>query len=346
MAVVWFWTVAAMLTVYAVLDGFDIGAGIVHLLVARTEAERRTILTSIGPVWNGNEVWLIAAGGSLFLAFPTLYASSFSGFYLPLMIVLWFLILRGISVEFRSQITSPAWSPLWDVIFSAASAGLAGFYGAAIGNIVRGVPLDASGYFFLPLWTDFLTTGPVGILDWFTIIVGLATFLAMGEHGALWIAMKTEGDLAVRARRLAARGWWAVLLITVLVAALSPIVQSHLLDRISHHPWGYVFPAGAILGLTGMKYYNYRDSDSRAFVSSCLYIIGIVSSTAFGLFPFLLPSNIEPTFGLSIYNAAAPIGSLRLGFAWFVPGVILAAIYLVFAYRGFAGKASVDEEVY
>jgi len=151
METLWFWIVAAMLAAYATLDGFDLGAGIIYLLVARTDQERRAVLASIGPVWDGNEVWLIAGGAILFLAFPTLYASSFSGFYLPLMIVLWLLMLRGISLEFRNHLDSPAWAPGWDVVFAGASAALAAFYGAAIGNVVRGVPLDNSGYFFLPL---------------------------------------------------------------------------------------------------------------------------------------------------------------------------------------------------
>src|ERR1700686_3416967 len=155
MGTLWFCLVAGMITIYVLLDGFDLGAGAIHLLVAKTDEERRQILASIGPVWDGNEVWLLPAGGTLYFAFPALYASGFSGFYLPLMIVLWLLILRGISIEFRNHIDSPVWTPLWDVLFSFSSALLAIFYGAALGNVVRGVPLDADGYFFEPLWTNF-----------------------------------------------------------------------------------------------------------------------------------------------------------------------------------------------
>src|SRR5262249_14860787 len=155
-----------MLVAYVVLDGFDLGAGIVHLFVARTEEERRIVLRSIGPFWDGNEVWLIAAGGTLYFAFPGLYASSFSRFYLPLMIVLWLLILRGVAIEFRAHTESLVMKPFWDVTFSFASGLLAIFYGAALGNVVRGVPLDASGYFFEPLWTDFRLGPETGIIDW------------------------------------------------------------------------------------------------------------------------------------------------------------------------------------
>jgi cytochrome bd ubiquinol oxidase subunit II len=155
METLWFSLVAVMIAIYVVLDGFDLGAGALHLLLAKTDAERRAVLASIGPVWGGNEVWLIAAGGTLYFAFPGLYASSFSGFYLPLMMVLGLLILRGISVEFRNHIENRVWAPLWGAIFCGATLLLAIFFGTALGNLMRGVPLDASGSFFLPLWTDF-----------------------------------------------------------------------------------------------------------------------------------------------------------------------------------------------
>jgi cytochrome d ubiquinol oxidase subunit II len=346
METLWFWIVAAMLAAYATLDGFDLGAGIIYLFVARTDEERRAALRSIGPVWDGNEVWLIAGGAVLFLAFPTLYAASFSGFYLPLMIVLWLLMLRGISLEFRNHLDSPAWGPGWDVVFAGASAALASFYGAAIGNVVRGVPLDSAGYFFLPLWTNFRIGKEVGILDWFTIIVGLATLFAMGEHGALWVAMKTEGEIEARCRRLARVGWWAVLLFTALVAIIGPLVQPHLLDQIFNRPWGYVFPALAIAGLFGIKHFNTSATGKYAFGFSCMYMAGIAASTAFGVFPYLLPSTLNPRLSLTVYNSAAPLHSLELGLAWFVPALILAVVYLFVVYRSFAGKVRPEEEAY
>src|SRR5213593_1856816 len=191
-----------MIAVYVVLDGFDLGAGIVHLLVARTDGERRLVLRSIGPFWDGNEVWLLAAGGTLYFAFPALYASAFSGFYLPLMIVLWLLILRGASIEFRNHIQSAVWDPLWDFLFCTSSLLLAVFFGAALGNVIRGVPLDASGYFFEPLWTDFRLGKETGILDWYTVSVGTATCFTLMVHGALWLVLKTEGQVRERSRQL------------------------------------------------------------------------------------------------------------------------------------------------
>src|SRR5271157_1151512 len=173
MGSIWFCLVAVMLAGYVVLDGFDLGAGILHLWIARTDAERRVVLRSIGPVWDGNEVWLLAAGGTLYFAFPALYAAGFSGFYLPLMMVLCLLILRGISLEFRSHLSGRIWPPFWDAAFSFASILLAIFFGAALGNVVRGVPFDASGGFFEPLWTNFRPFGQTGILDWYTVLVGV-----------------------------------------------------------------------------------------------------------------------------------------------------------------------------
>src|ERR1700674_6031934 len=211
METIWFCLIALMIAMYVLLDGFDLGAGAIHLLVAKTNEEKRQVLASIGPVWDANEVWLIAAGGTLFFAFPVLYASSFSGFYLPLMMVLWLLILRGISVEFRSHIAGGVWSPFWDLTFCLSSALLAIFFGAALGNVVRGVPLDAQGYFFEPLWTDFRFGGSAGILDWYTILIGVAAYLALAMHGSLWVAYKCEAEIAERARRIAMLGFWAVL---------------------------------------------------------------------------------------------------------------------------------------
>ena len=155
MLFIWFWLVAVMITGYVVLDGFDLGAGVLHLFIAKTDQERQTVIRTIGPVWDGNEVWLLAGGGTLYFAFPLLYASGFSGFYLPLMMVLWLLMLRGMAVELRGHVANPLWFSFWDVVFSGASALLAIFFGAALGNVVRGVPLNADGYFFVPLWTNF-----------------------------------------------------------------------------------------------------------------------------------------------------------------------------------------------
>lgn len=334
METIWFCLVAVMIAVYVVLDGFDLGTGILHLYVAKSGAERRAVLESIGPVWDGNEVWLLAGGGTLYFAFPALYAAGFSGFYLPLMMVLWLLILRGIAVEFRNQIHSRVWQPLWDALFCGASALLAIFFGAALGNVVRGVPLDASGYFFLPLWTDFGARPPAGILDWYTVLVALAAFFTLAEHGALWIALKVEGEVELRARQAAAWLWWSVLAAAVLITAVSFRVQPHLAESYRARPWGYVFPAVAVGGLVLMKALR----GAQAFLASCAFLIGMLTSAAFGVYPYMLPSNGDPALSLTVYNAAAPRYGLGVGLMWFVPGIALATGYFIYAYRNFAGK--------
>src|SRR5215468_8597250 len=203
MATFWFILVALMLTAYVVLDGFDLGAGVISIFVARGHEERNIVLKTIGPVWDGNEVWLIAAGGVLYFAFPLLYASGFSGFYLPLMIVLWLLILRGISIELREHVDTPLWRSFWDGVFAIASTLLAIFFGAALGNVVRGVPLHPDGYFFLPLWTNFRPGVEAGILDWYTVLIGVASLFTLAMHGGWWLVYKTEGAVGERARQAA-----------------------------------------------------------------------------------------------------------------------------------------------
>lgn len=342
METLWFCLVAVMIAVYVVLDGFDLGAGIVHLFVARTDRERRAVLRSIGPVWDGNEVWLLAGGGTLYFAFPALYAASFSGFYLPLMVVLWLLILRGIAIEFRNHIESPVWHPLWDVVFGGASAMLAIFFGAALGNVVRGVPLDREGYFFLPLWTDFRMGGEAGILDWYTLLIAAAAFLVLAVHGALWVALKTEGELEARAVRFAARLWWPVLAAVAAITLASFQVQPNLQRSFAAHPWGFLFPLLALAGLGGIKLLRGRDG----FLASCLFITGMLTSAAFGVYPYVLPSSGDPTLGLTVGNSAAASYGLGVGLAWFIPGMLLATGYFVYTYRNFSGKVKLDDEGY
>ena len=201
---IWFWLVALMLIAYVVLDGFDLGAGMLHPDAhARTEDERQLVLRAVGPVWDGNEVWLIAGAGTLYFAFPRLYASAFSGFYLPLHIVIWLLIWRGIGIEFRMHVVSPVWRALFDGFFAFSSLLLAVFFGAALANVLRGVPLQADGYFFEPLWTNWRVGPAPGILDWYTTIGGATALVAQALHGATFIALKTSADLNARARA----GW-------------------------------------------------------------------------------------------------------------------------------------------
>jgi len=343
MPTLWFILVAFMLTMYVLLDGFDLGAGVIHLFAARTNNERRMILQAIGPVWDGNEVWLIAAGGTLFFTFPVLYASSFSGFYLPLIMVLWFLMLRGISIELRSHIHDPVWISFWDGVFFVGSALLAIFYGAALGNVIRGVPLDRNGIFFEALWTDFnpYSSNP-GILDWYTILVGLLALAVLTTHGANYIAVKTEGVLNARARRIARRAWVATLVLALLVTIATFSVQPALSASFGSRPWEIIFPLIALAGLIGMGYFNLRQRDLAAFFSSGAFIVGMLASTASSLYPLVLPA-VNPANSLTITNASGSQYGQTVGLVWWSIGMILAIVYFVLTYRLFWGKVRVTE---
>jgi cytochrome bd ubiquinol oxidase subunit II len=346
MATLWFWLVAAMIVGYVVLDGFDLGAGAVHFFAAKTSQERRSVLATIGPVWDGNEVWLLAAGGTLYFAFPALYATAFSGFYLPLMIVLWLLILRGLSIEFRNHIDSPAWTPLWDALFAGSSILLAVVFGAALGNVVRGVPIDAEGRFFEPLWTNFQPGTVAGILDWYTVTVGLASLAALTMHGALWVALKTHDPIAARARRIAARVWWAVLGLTALITVFTMQIQPQVSANLARWPSGMLFPLLALLGLIGVPWFLARRHDGRAFLASVAYLAGMLTSVVFGLYPYVLPASTGIERGLTIHNASAAESGLRIGAVWWTIGMILALAYHVFIYRHFAGRVATGADAH
>ncbi len=341
MATLWFWLVAALLTMYVVLDGFDLGAGAIFPLVARTDGERRTVLRSIGPVWDANEVWLLTAGGSLVLAFPRLYASSFSGFYLPLMTVLWLLILRAVAIELRGHLDSRVWRPFWDVTFCGASLLLTVFLGAALGNVVRGVSLDAEGWFFAPLWTDFTTSGRrMGILDWFTVTVGLTSTLALVHHGALWVALKTHDPVRARANAVAGWSWPLVLVAVALLTVLTFRVQPHVSQRLRALPVGYVFPLAALSGLGASFALRRRGRELGAFLGSAVFLVGMLLSVSFGLYPLVLPASGGAATSLTIANAAGPAHGMRVALFWWIPGMALVTGYTVFIYRGMRGKIS------
>jgi cytochrome bd ubiquinol oxidase subunit II len=338
MPTLWFILVAFMLIMYVLLDGFDLGAGIIHLVAARTDSERRVILRAIGPVWDGNEVWLIAAGGTLFFTFPLLYASSFSGFYLPLIIVLWLFMGRGVAVELRSRIDDRVWASFWDGVFFLASSGLSIFFGAALGSVIRGVSLNAQGYFFEPLWTDFnpFSANP-GILDWYTVLTGLLAFAALLTHGANYIAVKTEGVLNERARRIARLGWLATIPLAVLASIATFYVQPQVYTSFTQRPWGIIFPLIAFAGLLGAGYFNLRGRDMPALLSSGTFILGMLASSAFSLYPLVLPA-VNHGHSLTIYNTSASQYGLAVGLIWWSVGIILAAIYFIITYRRFWGK--------
>ncbi len=338
----WYAAVALMLAVYVVLDGFDFGVGIVYPFVARTERDRRAALAAIGPVWNGNEVWLIAAGGLLFFAFPKAYAAGFSGFYLALIIVLWLLIGRGLALELRSHLDHALWRQFWDLVFAGASAALACVFGVALGNLIRGVPLNAEGYFFVALWTD-LTTGPEpGILDWYTVLMGLTSVAILGVHGANYLALKTEGELRARASGAARIGGFAAAGLAALVLASVPFVQPSFRLNYDAHPVGYVWPLAGLAALAAALECRRRERDLAAFCASSGVILALLASTAWGSYPNILIATTGGANSLTIANSTAGAYGLEIGLWWFLVGFGLVIVYQVCAHRAFRGKVRLD----
>ena len=340
MVFVWFWLVAVMITAYVVLDGFDLGAGILHLFIARNDGERRTVIRTVGPVWDGNEVWLIAGGGTLFFAFPLLYASGFSGFYLPLNIVLWLLILRGIGIELRMHLDSPVWSGFFDGCFALSSLLLAVFFGAALGNVIRGVPLQKDGYFFLPLWTNWSVGPEPGVLDWYTVLAGIVALVALALHGAYYVALKTDGDVSRRARHVAAVLWPVLLLVTIVSLWATLSIRPELLTNYRQYPVLFVFPIVVAASLAAMFGFARKANDKAAFLASSSYLIFMLVGAAAAVYPILLRSTTDPALNITVHNAKAGDYALSVGLIVWIPGMLLALGYVVFVYRMFRGKVT------
>ncbi len=338
----WFGAVVFVLAMYIVLDGFDFGTGIVYLFVAHTDAERRCALQAIGPVWNGNEVWLLTGAGLVFFAFPKAYASGFSGFYLALFLVLWLLMLRGLAIELRSHLSHPLWRPIWDVTFALSSLTLAVVFGATVGNLIRGVPLNADGYFFTPFWTTFLPGPDPGILDIYTVLTGLLGAMILTVHGANYLAMKTDGDMYHRSSRIAKIGGW-ILVPLVLTDSISlASMQPALHENYSAHPFGYLLPLIATGAMGGMLYFRHARRDVAAFFASSVFILAILGATAWGYYPNLLIATTHPEWNVTIYNAAASDYGLRVGLVWFAIGFSLILAYTIYVHRSFWGKVELS----
>lgn len=346
METLWFMIVAVMVAAYVVLDGFDLGAGVIYLVAAKTAEERQTIMRAIGPVWDGNEVWLLAAGGTLYFAFPLLYASSFSGFYLPLMMVLWLLMLRGIGIELRMHSDNPVWRGFFDVIFCMSSVLLCIFFGAALGNVVRGVPLGPDQYFFEPLWTNFRVGTNNGILDWYTVLTGVIALVTLTAHGSLYVAVKTEGALNERARTTALWLWPAQVLLTVVGLVATVSINHGVLDNYKQHMVGFAIPVLVYASLAVMMHGILKRKEKMAFVASSLYIVGMLVGAAFALYPVVLPASTDPARSLTIYNTAAGHHGLTVGLTWWILGMIIAIGYFFFLFRMFKGKVRLEGEGY
>lgn len=344
MAELWFWIVSVMMALYVVMDGFDFGSGALHLVVAKTDEERRTVLAAIGPFWDGNEVWLLAAGGSLFLAFPKVLGAGFSGFYLAMFLVLWALILRGCAIEFRSHVLSPLWRSFWDAGFSGASLLLPVLLGAALGNVLRGVPLTAAGTFELPLFTHFAPRSPVGLLDWYTVLIGVFALGVIAAHGSVFLAWKAGGEVGGRSARLAPRLWIAVGVLWPVVAAATHAVNPAVFAGSLRNPLALVFTGVLLAGFASLVLGLQRERPLLAFLGSGAFILGLLAATAASVWPVMLPSTLDPAWALTAPASASSEASLRKGLGWWFLGFPLALAYLAFLFRMHRGRARAAAE--
>jgi cytochrome d ubiquinol oxidase subunit II len=324
----WYAIVAGMLTVFVLLDGYDFGAGMLHRWVARNDDERRRVLAAIGPFWDGNEVWLLAAGGALFLAFPAVLAAGLSGFYFAIFLVLWCLIGRGLAVEFRSHVSDPLWRSFWDSVFMSASLLLALFFGVALGNVVRGVPLSGEGWFALPLFTTFRTTAPVGILDWYTVAVGLFACGVLAVHGAAFLAVRTDGELRERARFVARLKLVSITIAWPLVTWATEQVRPDCFSAFASRPLAWLFVALSLAGVVAAHVNAWARRDGWVLAGSSAFIAGLLGATAVCAWPALLHAIPDASLSLTTVNAASPDDSLRGALVWYIPGLALAFGYV------------------
>ena len=337
---VWFAIVAVMFTLYVLLDGYDFGAGAVHFLVARTPDERRTVFAAIGPFWDANEVWLLAGGGALFLAFPRVLAAGFSGFYLAMFLVLWCLILRGIAIEFRSHLKEPMWRRFWDAVFTLASALLAVLFGAALGNVIRGVPLTQDGWFRLTLFTNFMPRDPVGILDWYTVFAGVFALVALAGHGALFLAWRTTGEVRARSQQLGVRIMLALVVLWPLMTIATQVVNPSLLAALPGSPTAWLALLLAIVGLGTAIVAGRVGRALQAFFGSCAFLGGMLVATAACVFPVLLRSTSDPMLSITAFNGGASAPGLKTALVWWLLGFPLVVGYFVTIHRLYRGRVA------
>jgi len=341
MIATWYAIVSLMLVVYVILDGRNFGAGMLQRFVARTADERRQVVAAIGPLWSWHEVWLVGFGGTLIAVFPRLMATAFAGYYLALMLILWALILRGISIEVGRQINDTLWQGFWDFVFAFANFLLAILFGAAAGNQIRGVPLDANGNFSMAFFTDFTPRGYVGLLDWYTVSIAVFTVIVLAAHGATYLTVKTEGPVHDRCARLAKVLWSAVVPLFVVISVESWNVRPGLAGFAMSRPlcWiGLILIAVAACTLLSGLVKGY---ERRAFLGSNLFLAGLLVTGSAALFPVMLYSTLAPESSLTAYTVAAGARSLLFASYWWPAGFVLAASYFLFISHRYAGKVSI-----
>lgn len=342
MAELWFGALALMLAGFVVFGGADLGVGALSLFMAKTDGERRAAIAAIGPFWHGDEVWLIASGGVLFFAFPSLLATAFPAFYLAFFLVLWCLVLRGVSLEVRSHTDDPLWRAFWDVVFGFSSALLALLFGVALGNVVRGVPIRLDRHFTLALFTNFLPTGEVGLLDYYTVSVGAFALVALFAHGAAYLAYRCDGSLRERARRTERRLWFVAAALFVVVSIETALLRPELFAALATRPLAWLGTLVAITGVgVGARAYR-REQDGWVFIGSAALLAGLLAATAVALYPILLRSTLTPAASLTAPGTLSSPYGLSVAVVWWPIALLLALGYFVFVFRSNRGKISSD----
>jgi cytochrome bd ubiquinol oxidase subunit II len=333
---IWFILVGVLFTGYAMLDGFDLGIGALHLFTKK-DKERRVLLNSIGPVWDGNEVWLVTGGGALFAAFPDVYATAFSGFYLALILLLVALIFRAVAIEFRSKRPERWWRQMWDVSFSAGSILSALLIGVALGNIAWGVPIDANG--------EFAGTFP-GLLKPYPLLVGVTTVALFMMHGAIYGVMKTEGELHDKLRLWAMRSiiFFVVCAATTTMATL--LYAPHIAERVKENPWLFSLVLANMLAIANIPREFHHGRDWLAFLSSCAAMFTLMALFAVDAYPNLIYSWPHPEDSLTIYNAASSHKTLGIMLVIAGIGVPIVIAYTICIYWIFRGKVKMDRMSY
>ena len=330
--IIWFVLWGVLWAAYFMTDGFDLGIGILYPFLGKTDGEKRTIINTIGPVWDGNEVWLVTAGGATFAAFPAVYASMFSYLYTALLIILFALILRGVAFEFRGKGSSETWKKGWDRAIFLGSLIPALLFGVAFGNIFQGLPMDGAGYH-----GSLLT-----LLNPYGLLTGLLFVLLFTVHGALWTAMKTLGSLSAHAVVFAKKSWYALVLVAVLFL-INTAFQTKLYANYFAHPLWFTVPLLAVASLPAVRLFLVRNQYFNAFLSSCVTIVMITLTGVIGLYPNLIPSSLDPAYSLNIFNSSSSVYTLKIMTVvalLFMPVVIA---YQIWVYRVFRGKLVIEE---
>jgi cytochrome d ubiquinol oxidase subunit II len=332
----WFALLGVLLAGYAVLDGFDLGVGILHP-VARTETERRVVMNAIGPIWDGNEVWLVTFGGALFAAFPEAYATAFSGFYAAFMLVLFALIFRALSIEFRGKFTAPAWRRFWDRGFFLSSLLATLLFGVAVGAAMAGVPLDEKGY-FAGRFLDQLSP--------YALLVGLMTVAMFTMHGAIYLGLKTEGELRERLERWMWRGFGFFLITYSLTTVATLVTVEHAVTAFRRYPWSWGVVVLNVLAVANIPRALFRRNAGVAFLSSSAAIAALVLLFGLALFPNLITSNPHPEHSLTVYNAASSQATLRTMGLIALIGMPFVLTYTGIVYWTFRGTVKLDLHSY